>query len=87
MTAIANAWWMVVLEKAEMYLVFVLSGGKIEDSIKKTIDLSAFICSTIFCHYEKHTLFAYRSFAPNTETALLSSYLIVFVFSLKLSHM
>ena len=62
------------------------SGGKIEDSIKKTINLSAFICSTIFCQYEKHALFAY-TFAPNTETVILSNDSIVFVSSLKLSHM
>ena len=49
MTDIANAWCMVVLEK-ENYLE---RGGKFEDSIKKAMNLSAFICSTMFCHYEK----------------------------------
>ena len=80
MTDVANAWCMVILENE------IRSGGKIEDSIKKAVNLSAFIFSTIFCDYEKHTLFAY-TFAPNTETAVLSNYVIVVVFSLKLSHM
>ena len=80
MTDVANAWCMAILENE------IRSGGKIEDSIKKAVNLSAFIFSTMFCHYEKHTLFAY-TFAPNTETALLSNYVIVVVFSLKLSHM
>jgi len=57
------------------------SGGKFEDSNKKAMNLSAFICSTMFYHYEKHALFAY-TFASSTETALLSSYLIVLVFPL-----
>ena len=81
MTDIANAWCMVVLEK-EMYLE-VVEKLKIQ-SKRQLIYLHSF--APQYCHYEKHTLFAY-TFAPNTETALMSSYLIVFVFSLKLSHM
>ena len=83
MTAIANAWWMVLLEK-EMYL------GMVEklmiQSKRQLIYLHSFAPQCSVTMRSMHYLHNY-TFAPNTETALLSSYLIVFVFFLKLSHM
>ena len=83
MTDIANAWWMVVLEK-EMYLE-VVEKLKIQ-SKRQLIYLHSFAPQYSVTMRSIHNLVAY-TFALNTETAFLSNDLIVFVFSLKLSHL